>query len=290
MIATKFKLSVGLLAAFLIVGAEASNQPKPIRIGMAKTFLDGQPKAFTEIAADDFKDVLKKTTGLDGELNPKHNAFDVAEKLDAKQLDFGIFHAHEFAWVQKKYSELTPLLIAADKKQVERAYLIVHKTSGAKTIADLNGKKLDMPTGTKESCRVFLRKLCADKEPATFFGSIEKAANQTDALDNVARDKAQATVVDAHALAFYKEVKPAVFEKNLTVLQESDVFPPAVIVYRQGGVAEATLKQFRDGLLKAHTIAEGRDMMKSWSIDAFELTPKDFAKRLADVLKVYPAP
>jgi len=96
----------------------------------------------------------------------------------------------------------------------------------------------------------------------------------------VARDKAQATVVDTHALGFYKEIKGAVFAKNLRVLQESEVFPPAVIVYRQGGVAEATLKQFRDGLLKAHTIAEAAND-ELLNVDAFEPIPKDFAKSLA---------
>jgi len=54
----------------------------------------------------------------------------------------------------------------------------------------------------------------------------------------VARDKAQATVVDTHALGFYKEIKGAVFAKNLRGSPGVRGFPPAVIVYRQGGVAE----------------------------------------------------
>jgi hypothetical protein len=37
-------------------------------------------------------------------------------------------------------------------------------------------------------------------------------------------------------------------------------------------------------------IPEGRDMMKSWNIQAFEPIPKDYVKSLVDVLKAYPAP
>jgi hypothetical protein len=48
------------------------------------------------------------------------------------------------------------------------------------------------------------------------------------------------------------------------------------------------MNQFRAGLLKAHTIPNGRDMMKSWNIQEFELILKDYAKSLADVLNAYP--
>ena len=110
------------------------------------------------------------------------------------------------------------------------------------------------------------------------------------ALDEVARGKAQATIVDTGSLEFYKEVKAAVFAKNLRILQQSDVFPPAVIVIKKGAIDEATVKRFRDGLLKAHTNPAGRDLMKSWNMDAFELIPADYAASLEAVLKKYPSP
>ena len=200
----------------LLPSAAAECQTKPIRIGLAKTFLVDQPKSIAEIAADDFKDVLKKTTGLDGELATKNSAAEIADKLDAKQLDFGILHAHEFAWLQKKHPELRALLVAASK-QPERAYVIVHQKSTAKSIADLRGQKLDMPIGTKEPCRVFLDKQCQDadkKEPGKFFSVIEKSSAPNDALDNVARGKVVAALVDAAALEFYKDVRPGIRQES----------------------------------------------------------------------------
>jgi ABC-type phosphate/phosphonate transport system substrate-binding protein len=280
-----------LIMALPFLSTSASNQPKPLQIGMTNTFFTERPKSVVEIATSDFKEVMKKTTNLDGELLTKFSPSEVAEKLDTKQLDFGIFHAHEFALVQKKYPDLQPLLIAANKNYVERAYLIVHKNSSAKSIADLRGKKLDMPMGTKQHCRVFLDKHCTDKDSkglAAFFGSIEKSATQADALDEVAREKVQAAIVDTAGLEIYREVKGPVFAKHLQVLQQSESFPAAVIAYKPGTLDEATRKQFQAGLLKAHLTDQGRDMMKEWNVEAFEPTPKDYAKSLADVLKAYP--
>ena len=46
----------------------------------------------------------------------------------------------------------------------------------------------------------------------------------------------------------------------------------------------------RAGLLKTHNIPRGRLLMMLWQIDAFEAVPADYAKRLDEVLKEYPAP
>jgi len=289
------RTTAAILTTTLVLGAVAvaGAQPASTKIGMVKTFLAEQPKAFIEIATDDFKVVLKKTTGFDGDIVGRYDAFEIAQKLDAKELDFALFHAHEFAWVRQKYPELQALMVAANQRHAERAHLIVHKNSAVKSFADLRGKKLDMPVGTKEHCRMFLQKLCAAAEPKgpmEFFGSIAKSPTRNDALDQVARDKVQATIVDTQTLDFYKEVKPAVFEKNLRVLLDSEVFPPAVIAYKPGNLDAKKLDQFRDGLLRAHTIPEGRDMMKSWNVDAFEAPRKQYSESLAEIMKAYPPP
>jgi ABC-type phosphate/phosphonate transport system substrate-binding protein len=282
-----------LLGALWLIGADASAQPKTIRLAMARTFIEDKPKSYIEIATNDFKEVLKKTSGLDGSFHIKDAAFEIANKLDKKELDIGILHAHEYAWVQPKHPELQPLLIAGNKRLAERAHIVIHQKSAAKSFADLAGKKLDLPKGAGEPSRLYVAKLCAEhakKKPGEFFESIMKSQTQGDALDELARGKSDVAVVDSFALEFYKDVKGPVFEKHLRVMQESEAFPPAVLVSRKGGLDEATLKQFRDGLLKAHTDSLGRDMMKAWNMDAFEPIPADYDKKLAEISKAYPAP
>lgn len=282
---------IGVFSPVLVV--ESAAQPKPIQIAMAKTFVTDRAESIIGIASDDFKKVLKSTTGLDGELTTKLGPFEIADRLDKKLLDFGIFHAHEFAWVQKKHPDLEPLLVASNKQHAERACLIVHKNSPAKSIADLKGKKFDMPNGTNQLSRVFVAKLVQDiakEEPAKFFSAVEKSLAPAKALDQVAFEKVDVAVIDVFALEFYKEVKGPTFKNHLRVLAESDIFPPSVIVYKKGGPEEKVLKQFRDGLLKAHQVEDGREMMKEWNIDAFEAVPKDYSERLANIAKLYPAP
>ena len=278
-----------IVAAF---GVTATAQPTPIRIGIAKSFLIDQPKGITDIAADEFKANVRRIIGLDNAIQYSSDAAEIADKLNGKQLDFGLLHAHEFVWAKKKHPDLRPLVIAEGKLPF-RVCVIVRKDSPAKTMADLRGKKLDMPLGAKEPCRVFLAKYCTDKETksaAQFFGAIEKSPAPNEALDNVARGKVQAAIIDTANLAFYQEVRGPVFEKNLRILVQSEVFPPAVIVYKPGVVDQAVVDQFKSGLLKAHTTADGRDLMKSWDMTAFEPASKDYDQRLGELLKSYPAP
>ena len=283
------KKMAGVLIAFFIAATVAA-QPGPVQIGMAKSFLEDKPKSYIDIATSDFNKVLKEVSGLDGKVDLDSPAFKLAEKLDKKQVDFAIFYAHEFGWVQQKHPDLLPLLIAKNKHHQQRVHIVVHKKSGIKSFADLRGKKLDLPMGAGEPCRLFLAKLSGDKAPKDFFAAIQKSETQAEALDEVAREKVQVAVVDAFALEFYKEIKAPTYEKNLRVLQESEVFPPAVLVYKKGGVDEKVLTSFRDGLLKAHTVDLGRDMMKAWNIDAFEPIPKDYGQRVAEIVKSYPPP
>src|SRR5438132_966538 len=122
-------LALGLIAAT----APAYAQPKPLQLGMANSFVPDMSQVFIDIAVGEFKAVMKQTTGLNGELLTKYSPQEVAEKVNDKQLDFGILYAHEFARAQKKYPELRPLLIAAAKKEDKRAHIIVHRDCPAKT-------------------------------------------------------------------------------------------------------------------------------------------------------------
>jgi ABC-type phosphate/phosphonate transport system substrate-binding protein len=266
---------------------------RPLHFALSSSFVTGKADTILKIASDDFREVLKATTGLDGDLTSKLNTFEIAEKLNAKQIDFGIFHAHEFAWLQKKHPDLEPLLVASNGKKGEQVFVVVNKKNPAKSFADLAGKKLDLPSGTSELCRVFVDKKSMDsgmKPAKDFFSGVEKSAAQVAALDNVAREKIDVTAVTTMWLEYYKDVKGPTFNNQLRILEQSEPFPPAVIVYKKGAVPEKTLEQFKSGLLKAHKTDVGREMMKDWNIESFEAVPADYVGRLMVIQKTYPAP
>ncbi len=281
---------------FALSSPTASAQPAKntqLNIGMVKTFFNDLPAALVDLGGKIFTDSMKTVTGLQGTLTTNEQAFDVAQKLDNGQLQLGVFHGHEFAWVQKKYPQLTPMVMAVNKHLDVRAYIIVHKNNPAKTLADLRGKKIDVPMGTKQHCIVYLERNCTDNaqpNPKAFFGSVVRASRNIVALDDVAAGSTDAVLMDTIGLEFYKSIKGPVFEKNLRVLQHSDCFPSPVIAYKEGGIDNVMLTKIRDGLLKAHDNPAAEDILQMWQIKAFEPIPQTYSKSLADLLKTYPVP
>jgi ABC-type phosphate/phosphonate transport system substrate-binding protein len=291
---------LGLASLFVALGfagplpsINAQANETPIKVGMVKTFFNDLPKPFIEVATAPFSDLMKLTTGLEGKLSTEDAYAETAQKLQDGALQLAVFHGHEFAWVQKKFPKLTPLMITTNKQHDVSAYVIVHKDSPAKAIADLRGKKLDLPQGTKEHCRVFLTSNCKDNAQndwKAFFSAVTSASSSIDALDEVSRGKTDAVLVDTISLAFYKDIKGPVFEKNLRILAAHKNFPAPVIVYNPAKLPEATMAKIRDGMTKAHENPKCREMFELWQIDAFLPIPKTYEAQLAETLRLYPLP
>ena len=263
-----------------------------IKIGMVKTFFNDLPEVVVDIVTKPFPELIKKNVGLDGTLSYKEDAFGTAAQLDANEIQFGVFNGHEFAWLQKKYPAFRPLVVVVNPHDEVKAYVVVHKNSKAATLKDLRGKKFDMPKLTKQHCRVYVEQNCIDNaqpNPNAFFGQIVNSESPLMGMDDVCLGKADAVVIDTIELESYKDIKEFVYKNNLRILQQSEAFPPAVIVYKDGGVKDATLKQFRAGLFASNN-GPNQDLFKLWHIKAFEELPKNFDTTLAATLKAYPAP
>ena len=285
------------LGSFLILipggPAGAQDKKKVLQIGMSESFFSDMPAAFTAVFTAEFKLVLKKALELDGDLDCKHDAVTITKKLDRKELDFALLHGHEFAWLQKDNPDLKPVVVAQGKNPAEEVYLVVHKDCAATSIADLRGKKIDIPAGSKAYCRVFLDRLCADNArsvPAMHFSAMEKSESPAAGLDAVCRQKCDAVLVDGYMLEFYKDVRGPVFDKHLRVLKQSEAFPHPIIVYKEGRVDEATVKHVREGMLKVHTNFLGRSLMTLAKFEQFVPMTDGYAKQLESVRASYPAP
>jgi ABC-type phosphate/phosphonate transport system substrate-binding protein len=184
-------------------------------------------------------------------------------------------------------------MIATNKQHDVSAYVIVHKDSPAKALTDLRGKTFDLPFGTKEHCRIFVRQNCKDNaqnDLNAFFGKIVKSTSCIDALDDVCRSKSDAIVVDTIALNFYRDIKGPFFDKNLRILAEHKRFPSPVIVYCKGGMDDATVAKISDGMTSAQKNPKCKEMLDLWQIDGFQPIPKTYMTELAEVLKAYPMP
>jgi ABC-type phosphate/phosphonate transport system substrate-binding protein len=165
----------------------------------------------------------------------------------------------------------------------------VRSDNEASSIADLKGKVLSLPRYSREQCRLYLNRICREygAEPPRFFARIVASPTMEDALDDVVRGKIQAAMVDGVSLECYEQVKSACFAR-LKVLKQSEIFPAAVIAYRQGALQADTLKRFRDGMIGASQNERGRDLMAMWKLTGFEDVPADYAQTLANILRAYP--
>jgi ABC-type phosphate/phosphonate transport system substrate-binding protein len=283
---------LGLALLAVAGGTQAPAGESPLKIGMPQTFFHDMSDKMIKSYSEPFVDVLRDSTGLTGQLVRGGEPLGVAKQLVDQKLQLAVFHGAEFGWVQQKYPELRPLMVAVNSAHEVRAYVLVRKEGGPASFADLKGKDVALPERTSDPCRLFLERECrraGAKGSKDFFGQVVRADNVESALDQLSQGKFQAAVTDAIGLTFYKELKPGVFNR-LKVLAESEIFPPVVVAYRPGTLSDKTLESLRRGLATAHKTEMGQDMMKTWRITSFAAVPGNFAKQLEATLKAYPGP
>jgi ABC-type phosphate/phosphonate transport system substrate-binding protein len=264
----------------------------PLRIGIPETFYHDMSPALIREVTDPFADVLRETSGLKGEAVTGGKPLAVARQLHENKLQLAVLHGFEFAWAQQQYPDLQPLMIADRTSKDYRACILVRKDAAPPGFADLKGKDLAIPKKTGEGCRLFLDKLCEQngaKRPNEYFAHIVRPTDIETGLDDLARGKYPAVLVDTNGLEFYKDLRPGVFGR-FKVLVQSEPFAPLVIAYHKGALPEATLTRIRDGLRAAGKTENGREMMKTWRIRAFSAVPEGFAQAMAVSLKRYPPP
>jgi ABC-type phosphate/phosphonate transport system substrate-binding protein len=284
------------LAALLSLGAPVAQSqekkpPEKVKIGMAASLFRAMSQETIDTMMPTFQTLVRNQTGMEADMLKIDNVDELGKQLNDGKIRLGVFHGFEFAWVQQKYAELRPLVIAINRQRILHAYLVVRDDSKAANLADLKGKVLALPQKTREHCLLFLDRECQNmkSDAKDFFGKIVTHDSIEDALDDILRDKVQAALVDGVALELYEQVKPGCFAR-LKVLKKSVAFPANVVAYRQGAIAEATLAKFRSGMITANETERGKELMSKFRLTSFEGVTKDYEKSLAGILKEYPTP
>lgn len=263
-----------------------------LRVGIPETFFPDMGPILIREITEPFAVLLRKTAGVECEPVTGGQPLAVARRLSENKLQLAVLHGIEFAWAQEKYADLQPLMIAIRAQRDFCAYVLVHKDSAPASFADLKGKNIAVPKRTTEGCRLFLDRLCrrnGTKRPADFFAHVVHPADVETVLDNLARGKYPAALVDTNGLDFYKDLKPGVFAR-FKVLANSEPFPPLVLAYRKSALPDAMLTRIRTGLRVAGNTDMGRELMKIWHIHRFAAVPDNLPQTLADSLKRYPPP
>jgi ABC-type phosphate/phosphonate transport system substrate-binding protein len=284
-------LVVALAAAAALSHAGEPQPVGTVKIGMLKSMFRDVPPAMFGVMSKPFHSLVQTQTGLKGELCLIDSADALRKDMAEDKVQLGVFHGFEYAWMRLRQPDLRPLMLAVGQPGCLRALLVVPAgEADVHAFADLRGKTLALPRGTRENARLFLERQAAHdgQTPEQFFGKVVTPADAAVALNDVANGKnAQATVTDAAALACFKDLYPGQ-GRRLKVLAESDPFPATVIAYREGSLSADALRRFRDGMANAHNNPQGSNLMMLLKMSRFEPIPADYEALLAGVMKAYP--
>jgi ABC-type phosphate/phosphonate transport system substrate-binding protein len=280
-------LAVGLPAAAPGAAPAAASE---LQIGLVKGLFRDVPRGIVEILALPFRELVSSRTGLTGKVDPTLDAETLARQLTERRTHLGVFQGFEFAWVRDKHPQLEPLAIAVRTPRQLHGLLVARADAPIRGFADLKGKAVSIPSGTRDHARLFLQRGCADIQlDLTKSAKVIESASPGAGLDAVAAGKADAVVIDNGVLDSYARLAPD-WQARLKVVGRSVSFPPTVIVYERGALPAQTIESIRETMTQAHTTQQGRDLMRLWRMKSFEPVPADYAAQLAAIRKAYPPP
>src|SRR5438876_10378083 len=236
----RFAVVVCLLGVGLASAGEPSRPEPPaapVRIGMlASRFRHAKPGMF-DVQPKPFRSLVEAQTGLKSEMLLVPTAAELRRKMEAGTIQLGMFHGFEFAWVRLKQPALRPLTIVAPEHPI-RAFLVVPSSSPSTGFADLRGKTLALPTGSRAHSRLYLERSCEalGRPPESFFARVTTPKTTEDALHDVADNgEVNAAVVDSSAMQRFTERNPG-RAKRIKMIATSEVFPPSVVAYWEGSL------------------------------------------------------
>jgi len=287
-------IALGLISDVALQAQEAIPVSRPknqerLRIGMMQNMFTGVPKSLISGVSKPFEQLLTSYTGMNGSMDMHTDAFEMARQINRGELELGVFHGYEFAWIKEKHPDLEPLVVAVPLYRKTSACLVVAKGSPVTCLSDLNGKNLALPNGIKEFARLYFERGCVCDSGPLKFTKVTNPISTEDALDDVIDGIVDGTVVDAPALQSFANRKRGRFNR-LKIACESENFPLTVIVCRKGHMSEANMARIRSGLTQAQNSVQGRTMMGMWKLAGFEPIPADYDAQLIKTARLYPAP
>ena len=290
------KFSLYLIAFFgmLVVSnihLKAAEKNKTLKIGMVKTIFKDTPDSLLQLLMKPFRSVMESQTGFAGDLVMIPNHKSLSKQLIDGDASVGVYHGFEFAWAKLKNPDLQPMMLAVNSKAPLVAYLVVSKDSKVAKVEELKGKKLALPRGNREHCRMFLehRILPANSKANDYFAKVQQNMDLEDAFDGLGDNDFQAVLADSTAWEAYKTQKPGRADKLVAVMV-SETFVPAVIGYNPKKLDKEAFEGFKNGMLSASNNPSSKRLLEFVKITSFETIPANFQEQLNDSVRNYPPP
>lgn len=198
-----------------------------------------------------------------------NNSTDLINAVRNGDLTVFTLPAIEYLQIRDKVP-MTPIIVAADNAGKARQYtLIVRKDSGIRSVADLKGKVLLIPTAAKyEASHIWLHVLLMrelHRERSGFFRKVQECSAASQSVMGVFFRKADAAIVSRGALDAGKALNPQI-GKQLMVLAESKPLHGDITCVPTS-VSENLKRSIENAALHLHETASGKQMFTLFQIE-----------------------
>src|SRR4051812_13176279 len=115
---------VALIGALIVSGFAISAEPAPspvMKIGMLKSMFRDVPPALFNAMSVPFQNVVESQTGLKGQLVVVSTPEEMTKNLRDGDLQLGVYHGFEFAWMKLQDKELQPLMLVSSNPNLLKA-------------------------------------------------------------------------------------------------------------------------------------------------------------------------
>jgi ABC-type phosphate/phosphonate transport system substrate-binding protein len=267
---------------------KANPNVKEIKIGFPEPMFKDVAPNLIQVAAKPFQEMLQKIAGITGTMEVVPDYKVLADLLDQGKLDMAVFHGFEYAWV-KDTPGLEPIVVTVPNCGKVQACLVVHVDSKAKAPNQLTGACVAVPKGSKAHCQMFLERIRENLPDGCCCPINQQGMTPAETLDAVVCRNCEAALVDISALLAYQKSTPGL-ARQLKVLQQSELLPSAVVVYRKGALTPQQVAAIRGGLLNSTKTAEGQIFAMFWNLKGFGEVSDEYHKLVDQCLLAYPPP
>jgi ABC-type phosphate/phosphonate transport system substrate-binding protein len=253
-----------MLQTSICRGDEGCDLPKFLRAGfLAKVYADIDPRD-AQAALQLLTRELSRRMGLG--TSPKVIVFpDTRAMIDAVrqgELDMLSMPGIDYLSVRDKVS-LIPSLVGAHNNGMGTRYVLISRNdTGIKSIADLKGKTLYMPSASKQKAgHVWLDVLLmreGKRSPGAFFRNVKEAGKVSQAIMGVFFRQADGAVVTRAGLDASRALNPQL-ERQLVVLAESRDLIDGITCF-PANVSEKTRRILMNATAEINNSTTGRQL------------------------------
>jgi ABC-type phosphate/phosphonate transport system substrate-binding protein len=294
-LAKSIPLAVAGLVAISAISALAGDKGtagRLLRIGIVRTLFHGVPEPVFLAAMKPFEILVERETGMPGEVRGFDDPMELAKQVAEHKVGFAVINGVEFAWARQRFRSLQPLMLAVNQDCSLHAYVVVRSDKKVTALGGLKGKAVAFPEQNRLHCSLYLERQCRlqkARDVERFFSPLSATADAEAALDHVVDGRVDGTIVEDVSWERYAHRKPG-RAKHLKIIEKSETFPAAAVIYAEGMFDNHKLERFRGRMLRAHENAFGRQLLTLWRLTSFEPVPANYPQMLSEILKLYPGP